>query len=122
MTMTSHDPACSVSLAPAVALFRSLADPRRLAIVHELARGERRVVDLTATLGLAQSTVSAHLACLADCALVVARPEGRQSFYRLTQPALLGLLAAAEQLLADTGDAVHLCPVYGASGDPAPRA
>lgn len=97
----------------AVALFRSLGDPARLAIVHELAAGERRVVDLTRTLGLAQSTVSAHLACLRGCRLVDSRPVGRQSLYRLTQPALLGLLTAAEQLLADTGNAVDLCPAYG---------
>jgi len=67
-------------LSGAVALFRSLADPTRLAIVHELARGERRVVDLTRALGLAQSTTSGHLACLADCGLVTSRPAGRQSF------------------------------------------
>ncbi len=100
-------------LAPAVALFRSLGDPTRLAIVHELARGELRVVDLTRTLSLAQSTVSGHLACLADCDLVTSRPVGRQSFYRLTQPDLIAVLAAAEQLLAATGNAVALCPNYG---------
>ncbi|MCW2506148.1 MAG: ArsR family transcriptional regulator [Actinomycetia bacterium] len=96
-----------------MALFRSLADPARLAIVHELARGERRIVDLTKALGLAQSTVSAHVACLRGCGLVDLRPVGRQSLYRLTQPALLGVLAAAEQLLAETGTAVDLCPNYG---------
>jgi DNA-binding transcriptional ArsR family regulator len=102
-----------VDLGPAVALFRSLGDPTRLAIVHELAQGERRVVDLTKALGLAQSTISGHLACLADCGLITNRPLGRQSFYRLTQPVLLGVLAAAEQLLAATGSAVALCPNYG---------
>lgn len=109
--MTGHDPACEVDLTPAAALFRSLADPRRLAIVHELARGERRVVDLTRTLGLAQSTVSAHVACLTASGLLDARLAGRQSFYRLAQPALFAVLASAEQLLADTGSAVALCPV-----------
>ena len=101
---------CGLDLSAAVALFRSLGDPKRLAIVHELAQGERRVVDLTRVLGVAQSTVSAHLACLADCGLVTSRPLGRQSFYRLAQPALLEVLAAAEQLLEATGNAVALCP------------
>ncbi|MGI8868910.1 MAG: ArsR/SmtB family transcription factor [Mycobacteriales bacterium] len=110
---TTHGDACKVDLSAAVALFRSLGDPTRLAIVHELAAGERRVRDLTRALGLAQSTVSAHLAGLRDCQLVESRPVGRQSLYRLTQPALLGLLSAAEQLLADTGNAVDLCPAYG---------
>lgn len=115
MTSGIHDPACEADLSPAVALFRSLADATRLAIVHELTRGERRVVDLTRTLGLAQSTVSAHVACLRDCGLVEGRPVGRQMLYRLTRPELLTVLGAAEQLLAATGNAVALCPVYGDS-------
>ena len=97
----------------AVALFRSLADPTRLAIVQRLAGGEARVVDLTSELGMAQSTVSSHLACLRDCGLVAGRPEGRQMFYALTRPELLDLLAQAEDLLAATGRRVALCPVYG---------
>jgi DNA-binding transcriptional ArsR family regulator len=113
----AHNDRCGVDLSTAVALFRSLGDPTRLAIVHELASGERRVVDLTRALGLAQSTVSAHLACLRDCQLIASRPIGRQSMYRLTQPALLGVLAAGEQLLADTGNAVDLCPAYGTADD-----
>jgi DNA-binding transcriptional ArsR family regulator len=103
---------CDADLGPAVALFRSLGDPTRLAIVHELARGERRVVDLTRSLSLAQSTISGHLACLAGCQLVTSRAVGRQSFYRLTQPDLIGVLGAAERLLAATGSAVALCPTY----------
>jgi DNA-binding transcriptional ArsR family regulator len=102
-------------LAPAVALFGSLADPTRLAIVRELADGPARVVDLTGRLGLAQSTVSQHLACLRDCGLVTVRPVGRSSIYSLAQPALTDLLSAAETVLADTGNAVALCPSYGAT-------
>lgn len=101
----------------AVALFRSLGDPARLAIVARLAEGEARVVDLTRALGLAQSTVSKHLACLRDCGLVDYRAEGRQSFYALSRPELLDLLRSAERLLAETGEAVALCPAYG---EPAP--
>ncbi|CAN5640220.1 metalloregulator ArsR/SmtB family transcription factor [soil metagenome] len=100
-------------LAPAVALFGSLADPTRLAIVRELADGPARVVDLTGRLGLAQSTVSQHLACLRDCGLVTSQPVGRSSIYTLAQPALTDLLAAAEIVLAATGNAVALCPTFG---------
>jgi len=106
----------ATGLAPAAALFRSLADPNRLAIAQRLARGEARVVDLTGDLGLAQSTVSAHLACLRDCGLVTSRAAGRQSFYALARPELIELLTAAEHLLAATGEAVALCPVYGGPG------
>lgn len=105
--------AVHADLTAAVCLFRGLADPARLAIVRHLALGEHRVVDLTAHLGLAQSTVSGHLACLRDCGLVEARAQGRASFYSLARPELLDLLAAAETLLAATGDTVSLCPTYG---------
>lgn len=103
-------------LTAAVALFHSLSDVTRLAIVQRLAGGEARVVDLVGDLGLAQSTVSGHLACLRDCGLVSGRPEGRQVFYSLTRPELMDLLAAAEGLLAATGQAVALCPRYGTGG------
>jgi DNA-binding transcriptional ArsR family regulator len=65
----SSDPA-SDELAPAVALFRSPADPAGLVILRRLARGEARLVELTNECGLAQSTVSEHLACLRECGLV----------------------------------------------------
>lgn len=96
-----------------MALFHSLSDGTRLAIVARLAAGEARVADLMAGLGLAQSTVSAHVACLRDCGLVVGRPQGRQVFYSLARPELMDLLASAETLLAATGNAVALCPNYG---------
>jgi len=81
--------------------------------VRRLAQGEARVADLVEQLGLAQSTVSKHVACLRDCHLVDGRPEGRQVFYSLARPELLDLLASAEVLLAATGSAVALCPNYG---------
>ena len=109
MTAVQADPA----LRRGAALFHGLADRNRLAIVRELTHGERRVVDMTKALGLAQGTVSGHLACLRDCGLIVGRPEGRQMFYSIALPELIDLLGAAEQVLALTGDAVELCPNYG---------
>ena len=98
----------------AAALFHSLSDPSRLAILQHLVFGEHRVRDLTEHLGLAQSTVSAHLACLRECGLVVSRPQGRASVFSLVSaPELLAVLAAAERLLATTGQGVALCPNYG---------
>ena len=94
----------STGLAAEAALFHALSDPSRLLIVRHLALGEHRVVDLTAHLGLAQSTVSKHLACLRDCGLVSSRPEGRASLWSLTSEAeLTDVLASAGHLLAMTG-------------------
>lgn len=102
------------SLSEAACMFRSLGDPARLAILRHLAIGEHNVKDLTAHLGLAQSTVSAHLACLRDCGLVTFRAQGRATMWSLAASSeILGVLAAAERLLTATGNAVALCPTYG---------
>jgi DNA-binding transcriptional ArsR family regulator len=108
------DPAGLLGLEAAACLFHGFSDPSRLSILQHLALGEHRVVELTAHLGLAQSTVSKHLACLKDCGLVESRPFGRASMFSLTHPeALQRLFAAAEKLLELTGEAVVLCPTYG---------
>lgn len=107
------------SLLRGASLFHGLADRTRLAIVRQLVHGERRVVDLTKTLGLAQGTVSGHVACLRDCGLIAGRPEGRQMFYSIAHPELMDLIAAAEKVLALNGEAVELCPRYGTAAAPA---
>jgi DNA-binding transcriptional ArsR family regulator len=109
----------AASLSAAACLFHGFSDASRLLIVRHLALGDHRVVDLTQHLGLAQSTVSKHLACLRDCGLVESRPQGRASMFSLTHPqATLDLLSEAERLLGLTGDAVALCPVYGRDARP----
>ena len=102
------------AMTAAACMFHGLSDPSRVAILRHLALGEHRVVDLTAHLGLAQSTVSRHLACLRDCGLVTSRPEGRATAWSLDhRDTVMDLFAAAERLLALTGDAVTLCPSFG---------
>jgi ArsR family transcriptional regulator, cadmium/lead-responsive transcriptional repressor len=108
----------SLGLEAAACLFRGFGDVSRLSILQHLALGEHRVVELTAHLGLAQSTVSKHLACLKDCGLVESRPVGRASVFWLTQPeAVERLFAAAEELLDLTGESVVLCPTYGSAAN-----
>ena len=102
-------PAEASALVAAACLFHGFQDPSRLAILQHLALGEHRVVDLTAHLGLAQSTVSKHLACLKECGLVLDRPQGRAVHYRLASPAVVDLLRQAEVLLGEIGENVALC-------------
>jgi ArsR family transcriptional regulator, cadmium/lead-responsive transcriptional repressor len=117
--ITSSVEVARIELAPAAALFRSLGDPTRLALLRQLAASPARVVDLVEAVGLAQSTVSKHLACLRDCGLVASDPVGRASLFRLAQPALIDLLTSAEAVLEATGQAVALCSNYGVGrGEP----
>lgn len=110
----SHRVPETAAATAAACLFHGFSDRSRVAIVQHLLLGEHRVVDLVRHLGLAQSTVSQHLACLVDCGIAQVRPQGRASVYSLAHPdATLELLSAAEKMLALTGDAVTLCGTYG---------
>jgi DNA-binding transcriptional ArsR family regulator len=95
-------------------LFRGLAEPSRLALVEQLARGDRRVSDLAAASGLSQPNVSKHLACLWDCGLVERERRGREIHYRLVD-GLAELLSSADTVLAVTGERVMACPRFGRS-------
>lgn len=93
-------------------LLHGLADRSRLALVEQLAAGERRVSDLVTATGLTQSNVSRHLACLWECGLVERERRGREIHYRLVD-GLTDLLHAADRVLERTGDRVVACPRYG---------
>ena len=94
-------------------LFRGLADPTRLAILAALGdEGELRVTDLIERVGGSQGNVSGHLACLKDCGLVRDRPEGRQVFYRISDPVVVRAMRAAEDVLALSGEKISICPNY----------
>ena len=101
-----------VDLAPAAALFHGLSDPTRLAILQHLSVGEHRVRDLTEHLGPAPSTVSAHLACLRDCGLVVTRQQGQYVICQLSDERVRTLIATAGSLLADVARGVYECTRY----------
>lgn len=111
MTMNGDEQGLDARATAAYAhLFQALAEPTRLLVLQHLASGEHRVRDLVDHLGLAQSTVSKHLGFLLTCGLVAVRPDGRSSWYSLTQPVLLsGLVVSAEALLEANGTQAELC-------------
>src|SRR3954462_5657256 len=63
--------------------FNAVAEPRRRQILDLLARGERPVNDVVASLGLAQPQVSKHLRVLREVGLVSGRGAGQQRLYKL---------------------------------------
>lgn len=67
-------------------VLKTLANPRRLEILHRLADGPREVGRLAADLGLSQPNVSQHLAVLRAAGVVEAERDGREVRYRLTDP------------------------------------
>lgn len=95
-----------------LALFRGFGDRSRLAILAELADGERRVTDIVQATGLRQPNVSAHLSCLWDCGLLAREKRGREVYYRPIE-GVAELLAAADSVLERAGETVGACPHYG---------
>lgn len=81
-------------------LFKALAHPVRLHILHALRNGGQYVDHLSLALGCRQSNVSQHLAVLRRAGLVEGRREGNRVRYRLPSEKvsqLLELLAAITQ-------------------------
>lgn len=62
---------------------KTLSDPKRLMIVHELRDGELSVRQLGTRLELPQANVSQHLAILRKRGIVSTRREGTTVFYSL---------------------------------------
>jgi len=62
---------------------KTMSDPKRLMIVHELRDGELSVGQLGARLELPQANVSQHLAILRKRGIVNTRREGTTVFYSL---------------------------------------
>lgn len=89
--------------------FRALGDPARLRLLELLLAGERSVSECIRHIGLAQSRVSSHLACLADCGYVQLRREGRFSYYRVADPRVADLVHLARALAADNTAALAAC-------------
>lgn len=67
-------------------LFRALADPTRLRLIHLMAEQEICVCYFIEVIGAPQPKISRHLAYLRRAGLVAARREGKWMHYRLMVP------------------------------------
>ncbi|MEV7866102.1 metalloregulator ArsR/SmtB family transcription factor [Streptomyces sp. NPDC088124] len=67
---------------------RALADPIRCRILLTLRQAPAYPADLADALEISRTRLSNHLACLRDCGLVVAAPDGRRTRYELADERL----------------------------------
>jgi ArsR family transcriptional regulator len=67
-------------------ILKTLANPRRLEILHALAEGPIEVGRLAALIGASQPNVSQHLAIMRSAGIVEARRDGREVRYQLADP------------------------------------
>ncbi|MFF9141021.1 ArsR/SmtB family transcription factor [Streptomyces albogriseolus] len=84
---------------------RALADPIRCRVLLVLRKAPAYPADLAEQLEISRTRLSNHLACLRDCGIVVAVPEGRRTRYELADArlghALDDLLGAVLAVEAD---------------------
>lgn len=69
-------------------VFSVLGDARRRRILELLSEGERSVGSLAGELGIAQPSVTQHLAALREVGLVSVRKQGTSSIYSLERAAV----------------------------------
>jgi DNA-binding transcriptional ArsR family regulator len=78
--------------------FKALAHPLRIAILDRLRGGACTVNDLSATLGVEQSSVSQQLAVLRGRDIVSGRKEGLNVFYSVNDRVIFELLDVARRI------------------------
>lgn len=71
---------------PLSQLFRALADPTRLRLIHLMSEQEICVCYFIEVIGAPQPKISRHLAYLRRAGLVASRRQGKWMHYRLTVP------------------------------------
>jgi DNA-binding transcriptional ArsR family regulator len=80
---------------------KTLADSKRLMILHELRDGEKSVGQIVSALGLPQANVSQHLVILRERGVVSTRREGTTIYYSLTNPKIGQACDLVREVLAD---------------------
>jgi len=86
------------SAGEATALLRTLAHDDRLLLLCQLSQGELCVSDLETQLQIRQPTLSQQLGVLRREGLVETRRDGRNIYYRVSDPRTLCLLKTLYQL------------------------
>ncbi len=100
--------------------FHGLSDPTRLAILELLLSGEKNVSELVTALGVPQSRVSSHLACLRHCGYVAHRREGKYLYYRVADPRIHALLLLGRTIARDHAAQLASCPTLGEDSEDEP--
>ena len=80
---------------------KSLSDPKRLRIIHELRDGEKSVSELAEKLGIKQPNTSQHLALLRKVGVITPRRERSTVYYRLENPKIAKACDMVREVIAE---------------------
>lgn len=87
------------------AVFTALADTGRLKIVSALSVSEMCVSDLSAVLGVNQTTLSHQLRFLRSAEIVTCKKQGKIVFYSIAKPLINDLMLIAAKILGSSRSA-----------------
>lgn len=87
--------------------FKALGHPLRIRVLELLSEGERSVSQLLEEVAVEQPHLSQQLAVLRRAGFVVARRDGANVVYALTDARIAELLAISRQVLIDTATATR---------------
>jgi ArsR family transcriptional regulator len=94
----SSESAKQVLFAQFAAVAKAVAHPHRLALLEQLAQGERSVEVLAERTRLSIANASQHLQHMRRAGLVAARRDGKFVFHRLADDSVLDLLASVRRI------------------------
>ncbi|KPC73948.1 ArsR/SmtB family transcription factor [Laceyella sacchari] len=92
MQKEEHKTLAARSVEDAVMIFKALADPTRIRILHLLSEEECSVSHIAEVLGLSHSAISHQLSFLRSLRLVKTRREGRIIYYSCDDEHVVNLL------------------------------
>jgi ArsR family transcriptional regulator len=78
---------------------KALSHPTRLFIVHELAKGEKCVCELTEMVGADTSTISKHLSIMKNAGIVGHEKRGTSIYYTLKMKCVLNFFVCVNEVL-----------------------
>jgi DNA-binding transcriptional ArsR family regulator len=80
---------------------QTLANPKRLEIIAHLRDGEKTVTELMDVMQISQANLSQHLGLMRQKGVVIARREGLNIYYRLSNPKIIQACDLMRQVLLE---------------------
>ena len=80
---------------------QTLANPKRLEIIARLRAGEKTVTELAEAMRISQANLSQHLALMRQKGILLARREGVNIHYRISNPKIVRACDLMRQVLLE---------------------
>ena len=90
-------------------VFKAFCDPKRLAVLEQLRRGEKCACVLLEKLDIGQSGLSYHMKILCESGIVDSRQEGKWTHYRLSENGRQYAISLLQQIATPDAEQIPNC-------------